>query len=255
MRLWMIAAVAALLAQVACGGPSTSTTASFDPNTVTGTVVLSGWQASPEEGAALKKTLDAFKVKSPKITVDYQPISGDYPTVMVAKFSAHQPPDVFYVDSSVAPDWIKQGVLEPLDGYARDQGFDTSRFYPAYLDAFRGTDGTRYGYPKDGNTIALAYNDQVLRGAGVQPPTTWDEVVSAGQRLKAAGVATPYCLADDLARVGAFIYQNGGGIVDVKNRKDLIDSPATRAAVTWYLGLFKQGLASSDKDLGVAWCG
>src|SRR4030088_60326 len=132
MRLWMIAAVAALLAQVACGGPSTSTTASFDPNTVTGTVVLSGWQASPEEGAALKKTLDAFKVKSPKITVDYQPISGDYPTVMVAKFSAHQPPDLFYVDSSVAPDWIKQGLLEPLSTDFSCHESDTTQFFPRH---------------------------------------------------------------------------------------------------------------------------
>ena len=255
MRRITTLAAGLVLAAAGCGGGAASTSTSFDVAKVSGTVVLSGWEASPDEGTALRQVLAGFQAKYPRITVDYQPVQGDYPTVMVAKFSAHQPPDVFYVDSSVAPDWIKQGVLEPLDGYARDQGFDTSRFYPAYLDAFRGTDGTRYGYPKDGNTIALAYNDQVLRGAGVQPPTTWDEVVSAGQRLKAAGVATPYCLADDLARVGAFIYQNGGGIVDVKNRKDLIDSPATRAAVTWYLGLFKQGLASSDKDLGVQWCG
>src|ERR1700674_841057 len=142
MRRWMIIAVGALLAQSACGGPSGSTSTGFDPNGVTGTVVLSGWQASPEEGAALRKTLDAFKVKYPKITVDYQPISGDYPTVMVAKFSAHQPPDLFYVDSSVAPDWIKQGLLEHLSSYSSSQNYDTSQYFPGYLDAFKASDGT-----------------------------------------------------------------------------------------------------------------
>jgi multiple sugar transport system substrate-binding protein len=255
MRSSTTLAAGLVLALAACGGGGGSTSTSFDPGKVSGTVVLSGWQASPDEGTALKQALAGFQGRYPSIRVDYQPVQGDYPTVMVAKFSAHQPPDVFYVDSSVAPDWIKQGVLEPLDGYARDQGFDTSRFFPGYLNAFKGPDGRSYGFPKDGNTIALAYNDRMLSGAGVQPPTTWDEVVSAGQRLKAAGVTTPYCLADDLARVGAFIYQNGGGIVDVKNRKDLIDTPATREAVGWYLGLFRQGLARSDKDLGVQWCG
>jgi multiple sugar transport system substrate-binding protein len=245
------------LAVAACGGSSGgSTTSSFDPAKVTGTVVLSGWQASPEEGAALKQTLAGFAAKYPSIKVDYQPVQGDYPTVMVAKFSAHQPPDLFYVDSSVAPDWIKQGALQPLNGYLADQHFDAGKFYPGYLNAFKGSDGsTVFGLPKDGNTLALAYNAQMLAGAGVRPPTTWDEMVSAGQRLKAAGVATPYCLADDLARAGAFIYQNGGGIIDVKNRKDLIDSPATRQAVGWYLDLFRTGLAKSDKDLGVQWCG
>ena len=165
MRRWLLVAIGALLAQVACGGPSGSTSTGFDPNTVSGTVVLSGWQASPEEGAALKTTLDAFKAKYPKITVDYQPIQGDYPTVMVARLSAHQPPDLFYVDSSVAPDSIKQGTLEPLDGYLSDQHFDTGKFYPGYLNAFKGTDGKTYGLPKDGNTLAIAANDQLLASA------------------------------------------------------------------------------------------
>jgi multiple sugar transport system substrate-binding protein len=256
MRRLPVLAAALGLAVVACGGGGGgSANTSFDPAKASGTVVLSGWQASPEEGAALRQALAGFEAKYPRIKVDYQPVQGDYPTVMVAKFSAHQAPDLFYVDSSVAPDWIKQGVLEPLDAYARDQHFDTSKFYPGYLNAFKGTDGQTYGYPKDGNTLALAYNDQLLASAGARPPTTWDEVVSVGQKLRAAGVATPYCMADDLARAGAFIYQNGGGIVDVKNKKDLIDTPATKAAVSWYVGLFKQGLAKSDKDLGVQWCG
>jgi exonuclease III len=30
---------------------------------------------------------------------------------MTSRFAAHNPPDVFYVDSSLAPDWIDQGVL------------------------------------------------------------------------------------------------------------------------------------------------
>ncbi|MDQ6919027.1 MAG: extracellular solute-binding protein [Candidatus Dormibacteraeota bacterium] len=251
----MIVAVAALLAPLACGGPPASSTTGFDPSSVSGTVVLSGWQASPEEGAALKKTLDAFKVKYPKITVDYQPISGDYPTVMVAKFSAHQPPDVFYVDSSVAPDWIKQGLLEPLNGYASSQNFDTNQFFSGYLDAFKGADGQVYGFPKDGNTLGMAYNKDMLSKAGVQPPTNWDEIVSVGQKLKASGVATPYCLPPDLARVGAFIYQNGGGIIDAKNKKDLIDSPATKDAITFYMNLYKQGLAKTPSDMGVDWPG
>ena len=255
MRQLMVLAMALVLAVTGCGGGGTTTSASFDPGKVSGTVTLSGWQASPEEGAALKQVLAGFAARYPKIKVDYQPVQGDYPTVMVAKFSAHQPPDVFYVDSSVAPDWISQGVLEPLTGYLSAQHFDTNRFFPGYLSAFKGPDGTIYGLPKDGNTLALAYNDAMLAGAGVKPPTTWDEVVTAGQRLKAAGVTTPYCLADDLARVGAFIYQNGGGIVDPRTRKDLIDSAATRQAVSWYLGLYSQGLARSDKDLGVQWCG
>lgn len=257
MRRWFTLLAVSILAVVGCGGGGGGGggETSFDPGKVSGPVVLSGWTASPEEGAALKTTLEGFKAKYPNIKVDYEPISGDYPTAMVAKFAAHQPPDLFYVDSSVAPDWIHQGVLLPLDDYISGQHFDASKFFPGYLNAFKGPDGKIYGFPKDGNTLALAYNTDMLQRAGVQPPTDWNSMVSVGQALKTAGVAAPYCLSLDLARVGAFIYQNGGGIIDVKNKKDLIAEPATKEAVSWYMNLFRQGLAKSPNQLGVDWCG
>jgi ABC-type glycerol-3-phosphate transport system substrate-binding protein len=64
----------------------------------------------------------------PNIDVTYTPISGNYPASMLAKFSARQPPDVFYVDSNVALDWIDQGVLEPLDSY-----IDPAERAPGYV--------------------------------------------------------------------------------------------------------------------------
>jgi len=252
MRRSALAVLGVLLA-VACGG-STSTGGNFDAKTVSGTVTLSGWQASPEEGAALKATLAGFAAAYPKITVDYQPVAGDYPAAMVAKFSAHQPPDVFYVDSSVAPDWIKQGVLQPLDDWASSRGFDTTQFYPGYLNAFKGTDGKTYGYPKDGNTLAMAYNTDMLTAAGVQPPTTYDEMTSAGAALKAKGQIA-YSLSPSLDRILAFIYGDGGALLSADKKSDAISQPGFKEALTFYLNLFKQGYAKTPSQLGVDWNG
>jgi multiple sugar transport system substrate-binding protein len=253
MRRWLLlAASTALLVATACGG-GTGGGGNFDPNTVSGTVTLSGWQASPEEGAALKSTLDGFKAKYPKVTVDYQPVAGDYPAAMVAKFSAHQPPDVFYVDSSIAPDWIRQGVLQSLDDWSSSRNFDTSQFFSGYLNAFKGNDGKTYGYPKDGNTLAMAYNTDMLTSAGVQPPTTFDEMTQVGAALKAKGI-TAYSLSPDLARVLAFIYANGGSILSSDKKSDTIDKKFTDT-VSWYMNLYKQGYAKTPSDLGVDWSG
>jgi len=52
-----------------------------------------------------------------------------------------------------------------------------------------------------------------------------------------------------------FLVQNGGGIIDAKNKKDLIDSTATKDAITFYMNLYKQGLAKTPSDLGVDWPG
>ena len=62
---------------------------------------------------------------------------------------------------------------------AAERGFDTSQFFEGYLDAFKGADGKIYGFPKDGNTLAMAYNADMLEAAGVEPPTNWEELEAA----------------------------------------------------------------------------
>ena len=83
---------------------------------------------------------------------------------MLAKFAARKPPDVFYVDSNVFPDWVTQGVLEPLDSYIKKSKFNTKKFYPALLNAFK-YKGKIYGFPKDWSPLAMEIEHQ-LAGEG-----------------------------------------------------------------------------------------
>jgi multiple sugar transport system substrate-binding protein len=238
------------------GGESPAASSTFDASAVTGSVVLSGWQASGDEGIALNKVLDAFKAKYPNIKLDYQPVATDYATAMAAKFSSGAPPDLFYVDSFVSPDWIDQGVLQELDTMAAERGFDTSQFFPGYLDAFKGPDGKVYGFPKDGNTLGMAYNTDMLTAAGITPPTTWDELKTAAEKLTTAD-HPGLCLSSTLDRALAFIYQNGGSLFSDDKTQNTVDSPEVKAALTTYLGWFKSGQGALAKSLKGApdWCG
>jgi multiple sugar transport system substrate-binding protein len=280
-RLWRVAALAAVFVLMfsACssgGGspaagsaanPGTSAEAtsgasseassgpSFDASSVSGTVVLSGWQSSGDEGKALDAVLAGFKAAYPNIKLDYQPVATDYATAMAAKFSSGAPPDVFYVDSSLAPDWIDQGVLEDVGTMATERGFDTSQFFPGYLDAFKGPDGKIYGFPKDGNTLGMAYNTDMFSAAGLQPPTTWDELKAAATKLT-TGNQKAFCLSSTLDRALAFIYQNGGSLLSEDKTTDTIDTPEVKDALTTYLGWFKSGQGGRPADLkGDDWCG
>lgn len=280
-RLWRVAALAAVFVLIfsACsssGGspaagsaanPGTSAEAtsgssseassgpSFDASSVSGTVVLSGWQSSGDEGKALDAVLAGFKAAYPNIKLDYQPVATDYATAMAAKFSSGAPPDVFYVDSSLAPDWIDQGVLEDVGTMASERGFDTSQFFPGYLDAFTGPDGKIYGFPKDGNTLAMAYNTDMFTAAGLQPPTTWDELKAAATKLTTGGQKA-FCLSSTLDRALAFIYQNGGSLLSADKTTDTVDTPEVKDALTTYLGFFKSGQGARPADLkGDDWCG
>ncbi|HVD88084.1 MAG TPA: extracellular solute-binding protein [Jatrophihabitantaceae bacterium] len=227
-------------------------TGAWDTASITGTAILSGWRSSPEEGEALTQTLLGFPAVYPNVTVDYQPIAGDYRTVMITKISSHEVPDLFYVNADYATEWIAQGFLEPLDDLIAKAGIDTSQFFDGYLSIFKGKDGKIYGLPKDGNTIGMAYNSDLVTA----PPTTMDELVTAAKALKGkSDLKAPLCLNPGLDRGLAFIYAQGGSLLTEDGTASAIDTPASKAAVQWYMDLFKDGLGMTAADMGSGWCG
>jgi multiple sugar transport system substrate-binding protein len=214
------------------------------------TVSLAGWSAGADEDNLLKQVVASFEKSHLGIKVDYSVINGDYATAMTTRFAAHNPPDVFYVDSSLAPTWSQQGVLEPLNSYITASKYDTSKFYPGLLNAFK-TGKTIYGFPKDWSPLAMEINTGVLGTAKAKVPTTWAGLTAAAQKIKSAGGlngGAPICLSPDWARMLPFIFQNNGSLANVQ-------SPAVVAAVNYYVGLLKSGLAQTPTELGVGWCG
>ena len=121
------AAPSAASASAAASSAASPSAAGFDVSAISGPVVLSGWQSSPSEGNALTQTLLGFQSTYPNVKVDYQPVAGDYPTVMATKFASKDVPDLFYVNADYAQQWIDQGFLAPLDDYIAKSSFDTFR--------------------------------------------------------------------------------------------------------------------------------
>ncbi len=214
-------------------------------------ITLSGWSAGKDEDDLLQGIVDTFNRTHPAIHVNYSIINGDYPTAMTARFAAHNPPDVFYVDSSVAPTWIKQGVLQPLNAYIKKSKYDVTKFYPGLVNAFK-VGKNYYGFPKDWSPLATEINKSMFAKAGIRKsPRTWAELAADAQKLASSNAVPggkPVCLPADWARMLAFVYQNKGSLAKVQ-------SPAVTAAVNFYVGLFKKGLAATPTQLGVGWPG
>jgi multiple sugar transport system substrate-binding protein len=230
--------------------PAAST--GFDPMSVSGTAILSGWQSSPAEGNALTQTLLGYQSTYPNVKVDYQPLGGDYAAGMAAKFASGDVPDVFYVDAGYAQQWIDQGYLAPLDDDIAKSGMDTSQFFDGYASIFKSADGKTFGLPKDGNTIAMAYNTALVPN----PPKTMDELVTLAKSLKGKNdLVAPMCLSQGLDRGLAFLYAQGGSVLSDDGTTGQIDSAASKTAVQWYMDLFKDGLGMSAADIGDDWCG
>ena len=228
----------------------TGATAAGSESAQATTVTLSGWSSSPEENDLLTQVVATFNRTHPNIKVDYTIIQGDYPTAMTARFAAHNPPDVFYVDSSKFPEWARQGVLQPLNSYITKSKYNTAAFIPGLLNSFKAGKSI-YGFPKDWSPLAMEINLSMLSAAGVKAPTTWAELRTVAQKMASSNVVPngkPLCLPADWARMLPFIFQNKGSLANIQ-------SPAAAAAVNFYVGLIKSGLAATPDKLGAGWCG
>jgi multiple sugar transport system substrate-binding protein len=83
-----------------------------------------------------------------------------------------------------------------------------------------------------------------------------DELVTAATALKGqSGLKAPMCLNPGLDRGLAFIYAQGGSLLTADGTASAIETDASKAAVQWYLDLFKNGLGMTPAALGSSWCG
>lgn len=74
--------------------------------------------------------------------------------------------------------------LEPLDDRIARDGLDMGRYPQAYRQGSQ-MDGKTFGLPIRGHPQMLFYRKDLLEAAGVQPPKTWDEVVTVAGAVQA----------------------------------------------------------------------
>jgi len=214
-------------------------------------VSLAGWSSGPDEDKLVQQMVNKFNATHPSIHADWSVINGDYTQAMTARFAAHNPPDVFYVDSSVIKGWESQGVLQSLNGFVKKTKFNTKAFYPRLLKTFmRGK--TIYGFPKDWSPLAMEINKSILAKVGGKAPKTWAQLTTMAKKIKSKNLVKngkPICLSADWARMLPFIFQNKGSLGH-------LTSKASVGGANYYVGLVKHGLANTpDKLGGAGWCG
>jgi len=227
---------------VGCGN-KTKTGATGGPVTLTVQI----WGSSPAETKLVDDQIAAFNIanKSKKITLKKEVVTGDYNQTMQTKIAAKTEPDLFYLDVSLAANYIDKGVIAPLDEYLDKS--DLKDFYPNVLKGFQ-KDGKTYGLPKDFNSLGLFYNKEMFADAGVKVPKTWAELEEVSKKLTKGNVKA-LSLSDESARFAPFIYQAGGKIVD--KEKMMFNSPEAIKGFEFYYSMIKKGYAASPKDLGV----
>jgi alpha-glucoside transport system substrate-binding protein len=195
---WRVLALLAvlLLALVAAGcggdddegeGAGTTTTAeeTTEEEQVSGSVSVMGiWVG--EEQASFKAVIDGFKDVQPDVTVKYNPVGDNLPTVLSTAVQGGNPPDVAAIaQPGLMTQFVDQGKLQSLDFLKNSV---VENFGQSVVDT--GTvDGSFYGLLwKANNASTVWYNVKAFEDAGVEPPTTWDDFTQDAETIKASGL-------------------------------------------------------------------
>ncbi|GAA3205437.1 ABC transporter substrate-binding protein [Actinocorallia longicatena] len=150
------------------------------------------WQAGGGEQTNFQKVLDDFQAKT-GATVKFTSSGDKLVTVLASKIQGGSQPDVAMMPNKGAlDDFAKKGWLKPLSADVKAEA--TKNFAPIW-NTLGSTDGNQYGvYFKAANKSTVWYRPQAFEDAGVQPPKTWAELITASGTLADSGVA-PFSVA------------------------------------------------------------
>jgi ABC-type glycerol-3-phosphate transport system substrate-binding protein len=193
----MLLALLAAVAVTGCGGGSSSSGSAGGGPPKPGTIDiwLAGLFATATPGTPYRNWIDAqtarFEKQYPgsKVNITLLPANNDqFSAKLQAAFSAHQVPDLMLIYSGgyttpYIPSLLQlnSDIQQTPGMYASISNWDLSC---ADLNCKNGQ-GAIYGVPIDFGSYALFYNKALLKKAGVQPPKTFSDLLSACTALKA----------------------------------------------------------------------
>lgn len=208
---------------------------------VTSLRVLDYYNNEPDK-TVYAQALDACG-KQNGVTIEREAVPG---SSLIAKVlqqaSSKTLPDVLMLDNPDLQQIAATGALAPVS----DFGLSAAGYADGIVKAST-YKGAVYGLQPVTNTIGLFYNKDILDKAGVQPPTTWDELKAAAKKLTVGnqyGIAfTATADYEGTWQFLPFMWTNGGDEKDIATPQvaqalqlwvDLIDSgTASRSVVTW----------------------
>src|SRR5690606_13979687 len=119
-----------------------------------------------------------FMESNPGITVEIEQLGwADYWTAIQTGFVTGDAPDVFTNHLAKYPEFVALGQLVDIQPLVERDGVPTDIYYPGLAELWV-KDGSRYGLPKDWDTIAVVYNADMLEAAGIDPAVmdewTWN---------------------------------------------------------------------------------
>ncbi|NEY36500.1 extracellular solute-binding protein [Streptomyces sp. PRKS01-65] len=229
------------LAATACGGDGGSDSESGGPVTITWWDTSNATNEAPTYRALVEEFEAAHKdIKVKYVNVPFDQAQNKFDTAAGSKGA----PDVLRSEVGWTPAFAKKGFFAPLDG--TEALAEQDKFQPSLIEQAK-YEGKTYGVPLVTDTLALVYNKELFRKAGVEVPRTWDDLKKAAAAIKDETGVDGYWGSTAGYYAQPFLYGEGTDTVDAEGKKITVASPEARKAYGTWLSLFDgKGLHKAD---------
>ena len=206
------------------------------------------WKTTEVGEKLMNEVKAAFEKDNPDVTLTLvdSPFLGFHDKV-ITLFQAQILADVVMAQVDWPVEYAELGILEPLDAYiAKEPKAFMDNIFPTFHKKWR---GKQYYLPIETGPVALFYNTEIFKNAGIAgPPKTWEEYVTIAKKVTnlekkifattaTLQVEPPTNMTYDIYPL---IFQAGGSLIDEKTNKAVFNSPAGVKAIQWYVDLINK---------------
>ncbi|MBX3193823.1 MAG: extracellular solute-binding protein [Microbacteriaceae bacterium] len=207
----LVVGVVAVAALAGC----TSSSPTPDATDVGGPVTLTFWSnlTVPQQADVIQAQIDECLTDMPDVTVEFETVAIDavYPRLLTAYLDEDAPNIINTVEAAIAFAQAR-GQLVPVDDVIDEIGRD--EFNSSHLNVMSAEDQT-WGVPDWALHDAVYYRKDLFEQAGLEVPTSWDELLDAAEQLTQGsryGFAIPLGTSSEVAAQTFFQFLYSAGV-------------------------------------------
>ena len=228
---------------------------------------------------ALNELIDSFEKEHPDIDIDaqYVPTGDALVQKLITAIQSQTAPDVSWIHADFLDKLIESDAIYPMEHFIKEKDGLTEEemndFFPQLLGAFSHKK-VLYALPMDATVLALVYNKDHFRKAGIDPntpPKTWNDLKEYSKKLTLDkdgdgktdqyGFYVPAYPGSgplsiwEVLQWSPYLWQAGGEIIDSTQTKVLFNSEAGVQALTLWKEIYDQlnfSNYSFTHDMGLA---
>ncbi len=203
---------AAVLTLGACGGGDSSSSDDGSDNNVQELTFWGSW--SGDQVGQLNELIGKYNKSQDKYKVTYK-VQDNVEEKLLTGMAGGEIPDVILWDRFNTAMYANKNALLDLNDLIEKDKINLNDFYEETVKEMK-VDDKQYGIPLLVDNRSLFYNKKMLTDAGVEAPTTWDELLNVAEKttirengkLKQAGFSL-----DDVGLFNMWIQQAGGSML------------------------------------------